>query len=186
AGKTTMINALAGSIPSMDRGITVEEVFDLSLPVRDVVAMQCRPPSMEGTGEVTLRRLIKEALRLRPDRMTVGDVPEAEAFDLLLALNVGVPAMATIHANSAREALRKMSSLPLLAGENITSSFVTPTVASAIDLVIHLEKDRHGQRRVAEVLGVSGRVEDDVIETSSIFEIHNGRLVNRSGLIPHR
>src|SRR5699024_6621258 len=160
AGKTTMINALAGSIPSMDRVITVEEVFELSLPVRDVVAMQCRPASMEGTGEVTLRRLIKEALRMRPDRMIVGEVREAEAFDLLIALNVGVPAMATIHANSAREALRKMSSLPLLAGENITSSFVTPTVASAIDLVIHLEKDRHGQRRVAEVLGVSGRVED--------------------------
>lgn len=186
AGKTTMINALAGSIPSMDRVITVEEVFELSLPVRDVVAMQCRPASMEGTGEITLRRLIKEALRMRPDRMIVGEVREAEAFDLLIALNVGVPAMATIHANSAREALRKMSSLPLLAGENITSSFVTPTVASAIDLVIHLEKDRHGQRRVAEVLGVSGRVEDDVIETSSIFEVHNGRLVNRSGLIPHR
>src|SRR5699024_8948830 len=177
AGKTTMINALAGSIPSMDRVITVEEVFELSLPVRDVVAMQCRPASMEGTGEVTLRRLIKEALRMRPDRMIVGEVREAEAFDLLIALNSGLPAMATLHANSAREALRKMSALPLLAGENISPDFVIPTVASAIDLVVHLELQRDGSRNISEVLAVSGRVENEIIETAPLFTRSDSTLV---------
>ena len=186
AGKTTLLNALAGSIPSTDRVITVEEVFELDLPLRDVVAMQCRPPNLEGGGEITLRRLIKEALRMRPDRIIVGEVREAEAFDLLIALNSGLPAMATIHASSARDALRKMTALPLLAGENISSDFVVPTVAAAIDLVVHLELNPDGSRNIAEVFAVSGRVENAIIETAPVFTHDGHQLIRASGYPPHR
>lgn len=185
AGKTTMINALAGSIPTAQRVITVEEVFELSLPVRDVVAMQCRPPSLEGTGEIPLRRLVKEALRMRPDRIVVGEVRGAEALDLLIAFNSGVPGLATVHANSAREALTKMTTLPLLAGENITDRFVVPTVAATIDLVVQLELSPTGARRVSEIIAVPGRVEAGIVETATVFSARGGRLARGAGLPPH-
>ncbi|XVX21454.1 CpaF family protein [Actinomycetota bacterium] len=116
AGKTTMLNCLAASIPPRERVVTCEEVFELKIPQRDVAAMQCRQPSLEGTGEVPLRRLVKEALRMRPSRIIVGEVRQAESLDLLIALNSGLPGMCTLHANSAREAITKMCTLPLLAG----------------------------------------------------------------------
>ncbi|QCB94168.1 CpaF family protein [Cellulomonas shaoxiangyii] len=185
AGKTTMLNALAGAIPPRERVITCEEVFELRPAVRDWVAMQCRQPNLEGTGEIPLRRLVKEALRMRPDRILVGEVREAEALDLLIALNAGVPAMCTIHASSAREALVKLCTLPLLAGENITDRFVLPTVASAVDLVVHLELDRHGRRRTREVVAVPGRVEAGVVETADVFTTRDGVLVRADGFPPH-
>ncbi|HET8560022.1 MAG TPA: ATPase, T2SS/T4P/T4SS family, partial [Marmoricola sp.] len=116
AGKTTMLNCLAAAIPGGDRIISAEEVFELRFQHADWVAMQTRQAGLEGTGEVTLRDLVREALRMRPTRMIVGEVRAAECLDLLLALNSGLPGMATIHANSAREALVKLCTLPLLAG----------------------------------------------------------------------
>jgi pilus assembly protein CpaF len=181
AGKTTMLGALAGSIPAAQRVITCEEVFELRLDVRDIVAMQCRQPSLEGTGDIPLRRLVKEALRMRPDRIIVGEVREAESFDLLVALNSGVPGMATIHANSAREAVTKLCTLPLLAGENVTHHFVVPTVASAVDIVIHLGVTQAGRREVREIIAVTGRVEEDRVETAGIFHSVGGRLVRGDG-----
>ncbi|SDT42679.1 pilus assembly protein CpaF [Pseudarthrobacter equi] len=100
AGKTTMLNCLAASIGSRERVITVEEIFELQFPLRDVVGLQCRQPNLEGTGEIPLRRLVKEALRMRPDRLVVGEVREAESLDMLIALNSGLPGMCTVHANS--------------------------------------------------------------------------------------
>ncbi|MBX9243570.1 CpaF family protein [Actinotalea ferrariae] len=185
AGKTTMLNALAGSIPARERVITCEEVFELRLGHRDVVALQCRQPSLEGTGEITLRRLVKEALRMRPSRIVVGEVREAESLDMLIALNAGVPGMCTVHANSAREALTKVCTLPLLAGENVSAAFVVPTVASAIDLVVHLDRDARGRRTVREVVAVPGRVENGVVETSDIFTTRQGVLVRAEGFPPH-
>jgi pilus assembly protein CpaF len=184
AGKTTMLNALAGSVPPAQRVITCEEVFELRFAVRDVVSMQCRQPSLEGTGEIPLRRLVKEALRMRPDRIVIGEVREAESFDLLVALNAGVPGMCTLHANSAREAITKMCTLPLLAGENVSDRFVVPTVASAIDLVVHLGVDVDGRRVVREVLGVTGRVEQGVVEAAEIFVRAGDRLVRADGFPP--
>ncbi|MFF2269402.1 CpaF family protein [Cellulosimicrobium cellulans] len=184
AGKTTMLNALAGSVPPTQRVVTCEEVFELRFAVRDVVSMQCRQPSLEGTGEIPLRRLVKEALRMRPDRIVIGEVREAESFDLLVALNAGVPGMCTLHANSAREAITKMCTLPLLAGENVSDRFVVPTVASAIDLVVHLGVDVDGRRVVREVLGVTGRVEQGVVEAAEIFVRHGDRLVRADGFPP--
>ena len=137
--------------------------------MRDVVGLQCRQPNLEGHGEIPLRRLVKEALRMRPDRLIVGEVREAEALDMLVALNSGLAGMCTIHANSASDALTKLCTLPLLAGENISRSFVVPTVATCIDLVVHCERDREGRRRVREILSVGSRVEEGVIETSILF-----------------
>jgi pilus assembly protein CpaF len=175
-GKTTMLNALMSGARSGDRVVTVEETFELDLDVRDLVSMQCRQPSLEGTGEVTLRRLIKEALRMRPDRLIVGEVREAESLDLLIALNSGLPGMCTIHANSARDALIKLSTLPLLAGRNIDASFVVPTVASCIDLVVHLTIDRNGRRRVAEIAAPNGRVADAMVDSELLFTTVDGCL----------
>ena len=169
AGKTTVLGALLGAVPASERIITAEEVFELNLAHRDVVALQTRPPSIEDRGEVTLRRLVKEALRMRPDRIVIGEVRQAEAFDMLIALNSGIPGACTVHANSAREAVLKLCVLPLLAGENVSPSFVVPTVARAIDLVVHVQRDRDGRRAVSEIVGLSGRVEGETVEVSEIF-----------------
>lgn len=186
AGKTTMLNALAAAVPARERVITCEEVFELRLSSPDWVAMQTRQPSLEGTGEVPLRRLVKEALRMRPDRLIVGEVRQSEALDLLIALNSGVPGMATVHANSAREAVTKLCTLPLLAGDNVSHAFVVPTVASSVDLVLHLAKDGAGHRRVREVVALPGRTEGDVVEVSTIYRTApDGRLVRADGFPPH-
>ncbi len=184
SGKTTTLNALLGSIPPVERLVTVEEVCELRPRLRDWVALRTRQPSLEGTGEITLRRLVKEALRMRPDRLVVGEVRQAECLDLLLALNSGVPGLGTVHANSAREALLKVCTLPLLAGGAISPAFVVPTVAGCLDLVVHLAIDPDGRRRVHEIVGVPGRSEGGVVETSEVFGTRCGRLVRGTGLPP--
>jgi pilus assembly protein CpaF len=186
SGKTTLLNALLSGARTGERIITVEETFELDLAARDVVGMQCRQPSLEGTGEITLRRLIKEALRMRPDRLVVGEVREAESLDLLIALNSGLPGMCSIHANSARDALAKLCTLPLLAGRNIDSSFVVPTVAASVDIVVHCELARNGQRRITEILAPSGFVTGGtIVEASLIFGLQHG-VLSATGSYPTR
>jgi pilus assembly protein CpaF len=185
AGKTTMLNCLAAAIPARERVITCEEVFELRLPLPDVVALQTRQPNLEGTGEIRLRRLVKEALRMRPDRIIVGEVRQEEALDLLISLNSGLPGMCTVHANSAREAITKLCTLPLLAGENVSHKFVVPTVANSVDLVLHMMRDARGHRVVREIVAVSGRVEGDVVETADVFVTRADRLVRAGGWPPH-
>ena len=185
AGKTTLLNCLAAAIPGTERVITCEEVFELKVPLPDVVSMQTRQANLEGTGEIGLRRLVKEALRMRPDRIIVGEVRQEEALDLLIALNSGLPGMCSIHANSAREAIVKLCTLPLLAGENVGHAFVVPTVASCVDVVVHTAKDGAGHRRVREVVAVPGRVEGDVVEVADLFVTRGGRLVRADGYPPH-
>jgi pilus assembly protein CpaF len=184
AGKTTMLNCLAAAIPGGERVVSAEEVFELRFPHPDWVALQTRQSGLEGTGEITLRDLVKESLRMRPSRVIVGEVRAEECMDLLLALNAGLPGMCTIHANSAREALVKMCTLPLLAGENISARFVVPTVAASVDLVVHLGIDHYGVRRVNEIVGVPGRVENDIIEAEPIFERTTGELRRTGGMPP--
>ncbi|WP_247826568.1 CpaF family protein [Arthrobacter antioxidans] len=176
SGKTTMLNCLGASIGPRERVITVEEIFELQLPLRDVVGLQCRQPNLEGHGEIPLRRLVKEALRMRPDRLIVGEVREAESLDMLIALNSGLPGMCSVHANSAHDAITKICTLPLLAGENISSSFVVPTVASCIDLVVHCARLPGGRRRVTEIMALGRRVENGVIESSPVFTRIEGSL----------
>jgi len=183
-GKTTFLNCLAASIPGEDRIVSAEEVFELRFSHPDWVALQTRQLGLEGTGEVRLRDLVRESLRMRPSRIIVGEVRAEECLDLLLALNAGLPGMASLHANSAREALVKMCTLPLLAGENIGARFVVPTVASSVDLVIHLGMDPRGGRRVNEVVAVPGRAENDVIETEAVFTRKGDRLFRATGMPP--
>jgi pilus assembly protein CpaF len=185
AGKTTLLNALAAAVPGRERIVSCEEVFELQLPAPDWVAMQTRQPSLEGTGEIRLRRLVKEALRMRPDRILVGEVRQEEALDLLIALNSGLPGMCTVHANSAREAVTKLCTLPLLAGENVSSAFVTPTVATSVDIVVHVAKEPSGRRRITEIVALSGRCEGHVVEVSQLFRSDRGVLVRADGFPPH-
>ncbi len=169
AGKTTLLAALIAACPAAHRVVTVEETFELAVDAPDLVAMQGRQPSLEGSGEVTLRRLVKEALRMRPDRLVIGEVRDAEALDLVLALNTGVPGAATIHANSAADALVKLAALPLLAGRNIDSGFVVPAIAASVHLVVHCEKDAAGHRRVTQIVAPDG-VEGGRIATRVIYD----------------
>jgi len=185
AGKTTLLNTLINSIPARERVITCEEVFELRPNLPDVVAMQTRQPNLEGHGEIRLRRLVKEALRMRPSRIIVGEVRQEESLDLLIALNSGLPGMCSVHANSAREAVVKLCTLPLLAGENVTDAFVVPTVAACVDLVVQLGIDPDGSRRIREIVALPGRVEGGVVETADIFTSRDGRLVRAEGYPPH-
>ena len=181
AGKTTTLNCLAAAIPGSQRLISVEEVFELQCGHPDWVAMQTRQAGLEGTGDINLRTLVKEALRMRPSRIIVGEVRAAECLDLLLALNAGIPGMASIHASSAKQALVKMCTLPLLAGENIGSRFVVPTVATSVDIVVHSTIAADGSRAVHEIATVTGRVENGLIESESVFERRGGHLERGHG-----
>jgi len=183
AGKTTLMNALLNSAPSSERVITCEEVFELQLTSPDWVALQTRQASLEGTGEITLRRLIKEALRMRPSRLVIGEVRQEEALDLLVAMNAGMPSMCSIHANGAREAISKLCLLPMLAGSNVSAEFVIPTVASVVDIVVHTALQFDGTRKVQQITSVTGRVEGSNIETGDIFSTQNSQLVPQ-GIFP--
>ncbi|WP_037362232.1 CpaF family protein [Nakamurella lactea] len=186
AGKTTLLNTLINSIPPRERVVSCEEVFELRPNLPDVVAMQTRQPNLEGHGEIRLRRLVKEALRMRPSRIIVGEVRQEESLDLLIALNSGLPGMCSVHANSAREAVVKLCTLPLLAGENVTDAFVVPTVAASVDLVVQLGIEPDGSRRIREIVALPGRVEAGVIETADIFTTEDGTLVRAQGFPPHQ
>jgi pilus assembly protein CpaF len=178
AGKTTFLSSLLNTLPANTRIITCEEVFELKINSSDWVALQTREMNLESEGEVSLRRLIREALRMRPDRLVLGEVRQAEALDLLIALNSGMSGMATIHANSAREAINKLMLLPLLGGPNIQAEFVKKTVGQVIDFAIHLERNQTGFRQVAEIIEVSNDPIGDNIKINSIYTAnqHNRKL----------
>lgn len=185
AGKTTLLNSLLGCIGPQERIISCEEVFEISVNHPDWVAMQTRDASLEGIGEIPLRRLVREALRMRPTRLVVGEVRQGESLDLLIAMNSGMPSLSTLHANNAREAVTKLCTLPLLAGHNIPGEFVVPTVAGAVDVVVHTGTRADGSRRVSEIAGVTGRVENGVVEMSQIFCDDGQGLVRKGGYPPH-
>ena len=172
AGKTTFLSSLLNTLPANTRIITCEEVFELKINSSDWVALQTREMNLESEGEVSLRRLIREALRMRPDRLVLGEVRQAEALDLLIALNSGMSGMATIHANSAREAINKLMLLPLLGGPNIQAEFVKKTVGQVIDFAIHLERNQTGFRQVAEIIEVSNDPIGDNIKINSIYTVN--------------
>jgi pilus assembly protein CpaF len=183
AGKTTLMNAMLNSAPSSERVITCEEVFELQLTSPDWVALQTRQASLEGAGEIPLRRLIKEALRMRPSRLVVGEVRQEEALDLLVAMNAGMPSMCSLHANGSREAISKLCLLPMLAGSNVSAEFVVPTVATVVDIVVHIALRPDGIRKVQQITSVTGRVEGNSIETGEIFSFQGGQL-EPQGIFP--
>lgn len=158
AGKTTLMSALLAELGPDERLVSAEDTFELALDHSDWVAMQTRPGNSEGLAEISLRELVKQALRMRPSRIAIGEVRGAESLDMLIALNSGIPGICTIHANSASEALRKLLTLPLLAGDNITESFLRPTIKSAFQKAVHCARNSDGSRKVTEILEVSDEV----------------------------
>jgi pilus assembly protein CpaF len=183
SGKTTLLNCLAAATPASERLVTCEEVFELRVARPDVVAMQCRQPNLEGEGAISLRHLVRESLRMRPDRILVGEVRGAEALDMLLALNSGSSGMTSIHANSAREALRKLTTLPLLAGENLDRRFVAATVAACVDLVVFCRR-YDGRRTVSEILAVAEQVGDGDEPTAGAVFVGDGPDLRWTGELP--
>ena len=158
AGKTTLLTALLSELEPNERLISCEDTFELAIKHDDWVAMQVRPATAEGTREIGLRELVKQSLRMRPTRLVIGEVRGAEALDMLVALNSGIPGLCTLHADSAKAALQKLLTLPLLAGENITDKFLRPTVLGAFDLVVFCKRLPDGSRIVSEILEVSSEV----------------------------
>jgi pilus assembly protein CpaF len=155
SGKTTLLNALSAFISPDDRVVTIEDAAELRLAQPHVVRLESRPPSVEGRGEVTLRDLLRNALRMRPDRIVIGEVRGPEALDLLTALNTGHRgALSTVHANSPADALRRLETLALMAGIGLPHGAIREQVERGFDLVAHLERSSDGRRSVAEVAAV--------------------------------
>jgi pilus assembly protein CpaF len=166
AGKTTLLSALLSSLNTTERVISVEDTFELRCLLPDWVAMQTRPESLEGKHGIDLRRLVRETLRMRPTRMVVGEVRGAEALDMLIAMNSGIPGLCTVHANSSEEALTKLLTLPLLAGGNITTGFLESLVKSSMKLFVHCNRDSNGRRQLQSIM----RIKDGT--TLELEEVH--------------
>ena len=155
SGKTTLLNVLSSFIPRDERIVTIEDAAELQLQQDHVVRLESRPANIEGRGAITIRDLVRNALRMRPDRIVIGEVRGAEAMDLLVALNTGHRgALSTVHANGAGDALRRLETLAMMAGLGVPHEVVSEQLTNAIELVLHLE--RHGaERRAAELCEVT-------------------------------
>ena len=168
-GKTTLLNVLSSYIPDTERIVTIEDAVELQLHQRHVVRLESRPPNMEGRGEVTVRDLVRNSLRMRPDRIIVGEVRGAEALDMLQAMNTGHEgSISTIHCNSPRDAISRLETMVMMSGLELPSRAIREQVASALDLIVHLDRLRDGRRVVTKVTEVGG-MEGDVLTTSDIY-----------------
>jgi pilus assembly protein CpaF len=168
-GKTTLLNVLSSFVPESDRIVTIEDAVELQLDQSHVIRLESRPPNIEGRGEVTIRDLVRNALRMRPDRIIVGEVRGVEALDMLQAMNTGHDgSLSTIHANGARDALARLETMVLMAGVELPSRAIREQIASALHLIVHLHRFRDGSRRVTQVSEVVG-IEDNVITLSDIY-----------------
>jgi pilus assembly protein CpaF len=175
SGKTTLLNVLSSLVAEGERIITIEDAAELRLQQEHVLRLESRPASLEGEGEITIRRLVRNALRMRPDRIIVGEVRGAEALDMLQALNSGHDgSMTTVHSNSAADALRRVETLALMAEVALPHAAVRQQLASALDLVVHLERDRHGRRHVVEVVEVVRFAGD--VGVTSLFRMGDAEL----------
>ncbi len=184
SGKTTTLNALSGAIPGEERIVTIEDAAELRLRQRHVVRLEARPANLEGRGEVTIRQLVRNALRMRPDRIVVGEVRGGEALDLLQALNTGHDgSLSTVHANSPTDALRRVETLALMAGVGLPHDAVREQVASAVDLVVHQARRPDGSRAVqsvTEVVRVAGGVGTrELLVNGAVRRPREGRLAER-------
>ncbi len=194
SGKTTLLNALSRMIDSAERTVTIEDAAELQMQQPHVVRLETRPPNLEGTGEITMRDLLRNALRMRPDRIILGEIRGAEALDVLQAMNTGHDgSMSTIHANRPREALTRLENMVGMTGINLPSHAVRTQIAAAVNLILQISRMRDGVRRVVDVIEIVG-MEGDVITTQELFsyqyqgEAADGRLrgvFKSSGLRPH-
>ena len=175
AGKTTLVNCLLREVLPDRRVVTCEEVFEIEVDLPDMTQMQTREAGLDGGAEIALRDLVREALRQRPDRIVVGEVRGPEALDMLLALNAGCSGLATIHANSAHDALEKLVSYGVLAGDNISIPFLRRTVAAVVDLVVYLKRTPVG-RCIDEILAVPEQLDADVFTVAPLYRRVNSIL----------
>jgi pilus assembly protein CpaF len=170
SGKTTLLNALSGSIPDDERIVTVEDAAELSLHQRHVLRLEARPKNIEGEGEISIRDLVRNSLRMRPDRIVVGETRGAEALDMLQAMNTGHDgSLSTVHANSARDALARLETMVMMAGFDLPSKAIRQQICSALDLIVHIERMQDGSRRVTAITEVQG-MEGDIITMQEIFK----------------
>jgi len=192
SGKTTLLNVMSGFIPGDERIVTIENAAELQLRQEHVVTLESRPPNIEGRGEITIRDLVINSLRMRPDRIIVGECRGGETLDMLQAMNTGHDgSMTTAHANSPRDAIARVETMCLMAGMELPVKAIREQVASAVDLIVHQERMRDGTRKVTAITEVSG-MEGDVITMTDIFVfeqtgIDNGKIVGRlrpTGLRP--
>jgi pilus assembly protein CpaF len=168
-GKTTLLNAVSAFVPTAERIVTVEDAAELRLLQRHVVSLESRPPNIEGEGEVRIRDLVRNALRMRPDRIIVGEVRGAETLDMLQAMNTGHDgSLTTVHANSARDALHRLEMLVLMAGVELPVKAVREQIAGGFDLLVHIARLVDGSRRVTQITEISG-MEGDVITLQDLF-----------------
>jgi len=169
AGKTTMLNVLSNAIPNTERIVTIEDSAELQLQQEHVVRLETRPPNIEGQGAVTQRDLVRNALRMRPDRIVVGEVRGSEVLDMLQAMNTGHDgSLSTVHANSTRDALSRIETMVLMAGVSLPVRAMRDYIASALDLMVHLARLSDGTRKVTRVTEIVG-MEEDVVTTQDIF-----------------
>jgi pilus assembly protein CpaF len=169
SGKTTLLNACSAAIPGDERIVTIEDAAELQLSQRHVLRLESRPKNIEGQGEIPIRELVRNSLRMRPDRIVVGEVRGAEALDMLQAMNTGHDgSLSTVHANSPRDALSRVETMVMMAGYDLPMRAIRQQVASALDLLIHLERLQDGSRRVTSITEV-GRMESEVITLSELF-----------------
>jgi pilus assembly protein CpaF len=182
SGKTTLLNVVSAFIPSTERIITIEDIAELQLKQEHVGRLEKRPSNVEGKGEVTIRQLVINSLRMRPDRIIVGEARGGEALDMLQAMNTGHDgSMTTIHSNSPRDTLRRIETMVLMAGLELPLKAIREQVSSAIELIIHMERLRDGTRKVVHVAEVQG-MEGDTIIMQDLFlfdqtGIQNGRVI---------
>ena len=180
-GKTTMLNVLSGFIPEGERIVTIEDAVELQLHQRHVVRLESRPQNVEQRGEVTIRGLLRNALRMRPDRIIIGEARGGEALDMLQAMNTGHEgSLSTVHSNSPRDTLSRLETMVLMAGIDLPSRAIREQVASAIDVIVHLSRLRDGSRRITHVTEVVG-MEGDTITTQDIFTFDYAAGVDASG-----
>jgi len=194
AGKTTMLNVLSSFIPHNERIVTIEDSAELQLQQPHVVRLETRPPNIEGKGEVSQRDLVRNSLRMRPDRIIIGEVRGGEALDMLQAMNTGHDgSLTTIHANTPRDALARIESMVAMSGINLQEKALRAQIAAAIDVVLQLERQEDGKRRLVSVQEINGQ-EGDVITMSEIFSFRRegideeGNVVGRfaaTGVVPH-
>jgi pilus assembly protein CpaF len=169
-GKTTLLNALSEALPDTDRIVTIEDAAELQLHQRHVIRLESRPPNIEDEGEVTIRELVKNALRMRPDRIIVGEVRGAEALDMLQAMNTGHEgSLSTVHANSARDALSRVETMVLMAGFDLPVKAIRQYVSSALDMIVQIQRLEGGARHVTSITEVQ-RMESDMITLQPLYE----------------
>ncbi len=182
SGKTTLLNVLSGFIPNAERILTIENAAELQLRQEHVVTLESRPPNIEGRGEVAIRDLVINSLRMRPDRIIVGECRGSEAFDMLQAMNTGHEgSMTTVHANSPRDSLARLENMILMAGMDLPHRAIREQIASALDVIVQLERRRDGSRKIVSITDVQG-MEGDVITMADIFKFElagyeDGRVI---------